>query len=387
MNYSIEEILEAVKEYGTKTEAARVLGIPRTTLTDRIKRAEPFLEKEAKSLGFSADDVSGYWVKSKQGSYYVRRDIEYNYNDLREDFIKDAAVHAPVYSKFNYEVFGDHLLIIDPADVHFGKLSVSEETGFNYNLEVSVKRVRQGITNLLSKASVHGISEIVFVLGNDVLHIDNPKRTTTSGTGQDTDGQWFEAFKIAKSCYIACIEELTSVAPVHLVHCPSNHDFMSGWMLSDSICSHFSNNPNVISKDGSVSIAHRKYVQFGSNLIGFTHNDGAKESDLPNLMQYEAREAWGVSRYAYWYLHHFHHKDRKTFGKSQFKIEKDHIGVTVIQAGKKQDPNNSTYTEVVRSPSAPDRWHVTNGYVNEQAMECFLHHPDKGQVARFTEYF
>jgi hypothetical protein len=43
--------------------------------------------------------------------------------------------------------------------------------------------------------------------------------------------------------------------------------------------------------------------------------------------------------------------------------------------------------EYVRSPSAPDGWHDRNGYVNRQAVECFIYHPTLGQRARFTEWF
>lgn len=383
--YTIEELVEAVNQYGSKAAAARELGIPRETLRDRLK--EPMLEQAGNELGFPAEDVTGYWVKSKSGSYYVRRDNSIDYNDLRDEFLKSAANYAPKYSKRTVVETGQHLLVIDPADVHFGKLALSEETGYTYDIEAAAQRVRSGIAALIDKAEVHGISKIVFVLGNDFLHIDNPKRTTTSGTPQDTDGMWWQAFKAAKTCYIACIEELAQVADVHLIHCPSNHDSQSGWMLADSICSWFANHPNVNAADGSVSIAHRKYVQFGSNLIGFTHGDSAKENELPNLMQYEARESWGNSRYAYWYLHHWHHKDRKAYSKSAQKIEKDHTGVTVIQSGKRPEAYNSTFTEVIRSPSAPDPWHHRNGYINEQAIECFLHHPDNGQVARFTHFF
>jgi hypothetical protein len=35
-----------------------------------------------------------------------------------------------------------------------------------------------------------GEQKILFIGGNDILHVDTPKRTTTSGTSQDTDGMW-----------------------------------------------------------------------------------------------------------------------------------------------------------------------------------------------------
>jgi len=67
--------------------------------------------------------------------------------------------------------------------------------------------------------------------------------------------------------------------------------------------------------------------------------------------------------------------------------EKDHFGVTVIKSGIATDPGMNIFVEYIRSPSPPDQWHSKHGYVNQQAIECFLYHPQNGQVARFTHYF
>lgn len=394
MAYSSEElssVAEAVERLGSQKKAAKELGISRRALQRRLyefRKQGNFLESQAEEIGFDADQVNHYWIKTDTGSFHVRKDTNIDYNELRNKFLEEAAEYAPEYLKIEYDNSEKkHLLVIDVADSHFGKLSVKEETGSDYNLKIAEERMRSGVHSLMNKAKIHGIDKIVFVLGNDVGHVDNPFRKTTSGTPQDTDGQFWQWFKIAKRCYIACIEELALIAPVHLVFNPSNHDYQSGWMLADSVSSWFHNHPQVETKDGSLSISHRKYMQYGKNLLGFTHGDGAKESDLPNLMQFEARDAWGKTKYAYWYSHHLHIKDRKSFGKQNFRIEKDHIGVTVLNSGIERDPTNSVYVEIVRSPSEADGWHDRNGYKGNAAIECFLHHIDYGQVARFTEFF
>jgi hypothetical protein len=397
MGYSLEElssVAEAVERLGSQRQAAKELGLSRRALQRRLyeyKEGDTFLNSQANEVGFDPDKVNHYWIKTKDGSFHVKKDTEIDYNKLREDFLEEAKNYAPRYlvDPFKDQTFKkrENLLVIDIADAHFGKLSLSEETGQEYNLEIAASRMREGVTELINKAKGHGIDRIVFVLGNDALHIDNPFRKTTSGTPQDTDGQWWSAYKVAKSCYVAAIEELALFAPVHLVFNPSNHDYQSGWMLADSISSWFANHNNVNIQDSSMSIAHRKYIQYGVNLLGFTHGDGAKETDLPNLMQYEARVAWGNSKYGYWHCHHLHVKDRKAYGKQNFRIEKDHIGVTVLNSGIERDPTNSVFVEIIRSPSAADAWHNRNGYVGNAAVECFLYHEADGQVARFTHYF
>lgn len=399
MGYSSEElskVAEAVERLGSQKKAARELGLSRRSLQRRMaefKREDSFLANEAEAIGFDQDQVNHYWIKTETGSFHVRKDTTIDYNELRNNFLEESKDYAPKY-QYNdlfqlkpHDIPKENLLVIDIADIHFGKLALSEETGQDYDLSIAEKRMRLGVTKLVEKAKSHGIDAIVFVLGNDALHIDNPFRKTTAGTPQDTDGQWWSAFNVAKRCYVAAIEELALVAPVHLMFNPSNHDYMSGYMLADSVSSWFHNHPQVIAANGSLSIAHRKYMQYGVNLLGFTHGDGAKETNLPNLMQYEARDAWGKTKFAYWHCHHMHVKDRKIYGKQNFRIEKDHIGVTVVNSGKHIDPENGVFVEIVRSPSAADAWHDRNGYKGAASVECFLYHQTDGQTARFTHYF
>ena len=132
---------------------------------------------------------------------------------------------------------------------------------------------------------------------------------------------------------------------------------------------------------------HRKYYRYEGNLIGLTHGDGAKEADLYALMMTEARSHVSDAQHRYWYLHHFHHKIRKAQGVRPHDREKDHIGLTVIKSGVTSQLGDNVQIEYVRSPSPPDSWHDRNGYVNRQAVECFIHDPHDGQDARFTHWF
>lgn len=385
----VEQIQEAVKRLGSQRAAAEELGMSRSALQRRLYAAgegDGFLERKAEELGFDAGAVSSYWAKSSEGSFHVKRDTSVSYPDLRQEFLDFAKTHAPSVREKTYQG-GDHLLVVDPADIHFNKLALAGEVGDDYNIDIAKKRLASGVEGLLNKSEGFGIDRIAFVLGNDFLHCDNSFNTTTGGTKQDSDTLWWDAYNTAKESFISAIEMCSEFAPVHLIHNPSNHDWESGWMLSDSIGSWFRNNENVNIDKGSMSIAHRKYLQYGRNLIGFTHGDGAKETDLSSIMQLESRKEWAETTFATWYLHDKHHKDRKAYGKkSPVRIEKDHTGVTVIR------PSNlvaekSVFTEIVRSASGADGWHHRKGYLSKQAIECFLHHADDGPTSRFTHWF
>lgn len=279
--------------------------------------------------------------------------------NLYELFLNDLKSYAPKYNTYKRQEYIDgHLLIVDPADVHIGKLCSSFEVGESYNNQIAVKRVMDGVDGILSKVNSFNIDKILFVIGNDILHIDNPKRTTTSGTPQDTDGMWYDNFLIAKQLYVDIIEKLICVADVEVVFNPSNHDYTNGFFLAQLIETHFRNCDNV---KFDCSISHRKYFTYGKNLIGTTHGDGAKQQDLPLLMAHESKD-WVNCKHKYFYIHHFHHK-----------ISKDYMSVCV---------------EALRTPSGTDSWHSRNGYEHApKAVEAFIHDKNNGQIARITHLF
>ena len=318
------------------------------------------LKVECETNGIPLNDVNHYWYKGKSFSLHVKNN-GVSLDKVREDIIKAMDKHSPSYPKIKRTKQEDpHLLVIDPADIHIGKLASSFETGEDYNSQIAVRRVKEGIQGIIQKANGFNIDKILFVGGNDILHIDEPHRKTTAGTPQDTDGMWYENFLTAKKLYVDVLESLLSIADIHFVYNPSNHDYISGFMLSDSIQSWFRKNNNITF---DCSIAHRKGFKYGKNLIGTTHGDGAKQADLPLIMANEFPQWWAETKHRYVYTHHIHHKSSK-----------DYHGITV---------------ESLRSPSGTDSWHHRKGYGigGVKAVEGFIHSMDHGQVARLTHIF
>jgi len=336
-----------------------------------------FLQKNYKPNVFEAKlDDSNFnlnskwshgWLKTKEASIFIKnKEGIISFDEMRAKFITEMSEYSPSYKKVKRKDITDkHLLVIDIADLHIGKLADKSETGDKYNSDIGVKRALEGINGILSKAKGFPIDKILFIIGNDVLHIDNANKSTTSGTTQDVDGMWYKNYEIARDLYINIIETLITVANVHVVHNPSNHDYISGFMLADSVYCWFRNHKNV---SFDVSNAHRKYFIYGKNLIGSSHGDGAKMADMPLLMANEAPLQWANTFYRYIYLHHIHHKD-----VTKFKSGKDYQGVTV---------------EYLRSPSGTDSWHHRNGYQHApKAIEAFIHNKQFGQCARLTHLF
>ncbi|MEM1225957.1 MAG: hypothetical protein AAGJ40_09670 [Planctomycetota bacterium] len=406
-------------EHGSSRKAAAALGIGKTTLSDHLSRtraaarAAGYVEQlsqraalgehilEAAAAGGIAEpsDLKHYWkiVKDETGngySLFVRNpefagDQEFSITEMVRQAVEEGIGDSPPrYERRKKEPKGERLLVIDLADIHFMKLSVRSETGYEYNREVTRHRVIEGTKALLGEVDMKKVGRILFVMGNDILHVDNSRKTTTSGTPQDTDGTIFDGFKDAHRAIVDAIEVCARHADVDLVHCMSNHDWIMGWALSQSVAAHLRHHPHVHATAYGLSEHHRKYYRFGSNLIGLTHGDGAKEEKLYGLMVKEARQHIGECKNLYWLLHHMHHKmRRKRNGEVVIQTEKDHNGMTAIVAGTPDIEGDYLKIEYVRSPSPPDGWHSRNGYENRQGVECFVFHPHDGQKARFTEWF
>lgn len=311
------------------------------------------------------------WVKNKEtGVSALVQNPDYkggvDYNLIREQMVEEMSKLAPTVKKYKRKKSKDsHCLVLDIADLHIGKLSSTVGTGKTYNVEIAVQRAIEGAGSLIDKSSPYHIDKVFFVIGNDVLHTDNTRRTTTSNTPQDTDGMWYDNFVVARQVYASIISKLSTIAPVHVIHCPSNHDYMTGFMLADAVKCFFAKNANVTF---DVSNMHRKYATYGSNLLMFTHGDGCKLDQIPYLTAHEQPQKWASTVYRYGYLHHVHHK-----GYFKFRSGKDFIGMTV---------------EYLRSPSESDQWHSNKGYVGAKvAIEAFIHHPSRGQVCRLTHNF
>jgi hypothetical protein len=332
---------------------------------NRILDKHEGLYNASNSVDVSNSSVKHLWLKTKEASLFIKNPNfvspeELDIIDFRTEIIKDIQEYVPNFPKLErIQNKESYLLVLDPADIHIGKLCNAFESGESYDNQIAVKRVMEGVKGILNKVSSFRIDKILFIGGNDILHIDNPSRTTTSGTPQDTDGMWYSNFMIAKKLYIEVLELLIGIADVYFTFNPSNHDYTNGFFLAQVIETYFKNCENITF---DCSIAHRKGFQYYDNLIGTTHGDGAKQQDLPLLMAVEFSKEWASTKHRYIYTHHVHHK-----------TSKDYAGITI---------------ESLRSPSGTDSWHHRNGYQHApKAVEGFLHCKKNGQIARITHIF
>ena len=321
------------------------------------------LEQVCEKYGFDYNtiDTASLVAHTQKPVYNIKFKLGQKPEDLdkfRGEILESLKkIKKPKKKKYKASKDGN-LLVVDPADVHIGKLADPYETGSTYNSDIAVQRVLEGVDGILDKASGFNIDQVMLVLGNDVLHVDTPKSTTTSGTTVDSHGMWYTNFITAKQLYIDVIYKLCEVANTHVCLNLSNHDYMSGFFLAQVIEAYFSDYDCVTF---DITAAHRKYYKYHSNLIGTTHGDGAKQSELGSLMSIESPD-WSQCKHRYIYVHHVHHK-----------TSTDYTNVTV---------------ESVRTPSGTDSWSHRKGYCGApKAVEGFMHDKENGQFMRITHNF
>ena len=260
---------------------------------------------------------------------------------------------------------GDRLFVLSPADVHFGKYAWHEETGVeNYDVDIAKKLFMGAVDELLGYGlQLGGIERFLFIVGNDLIHVDNGfESTTTAGTRQDTDGRWQKAFRAALECVVKTIDAMASYAPVDVVIQPGNHDQEKSQVLGIALEMRYEGTEQVKIIN---TPRPRRYYKYGNTLLGITHGDGIRIKNLPGVMAKEARELWGSAKYTEWLIGHYHKKHEVLYSPV---VEED-----------------GTRIRVIPSLTPPDAWHARKGYsIGIRASEALVYSKDRGFLANFS---
>ncbi len=258
---------------------------------------------------------------------------------------------------------GRYLLEVSLFDAHFGLLSWNRETGDDYDLKQAEHSYALAVEDLLGKTEGCRPEKILFPFGNDYFHVNNPEGVTPHGHNVlDVDGRLGKVFEVGARALRHAIDRCLQVAPVEIIWIPGNHDPETSYFLCQYIKAFYRQNPNVTV---NVEPAHRKYVRYGTNLIGYTHGNEEKHADLPLIMANENRAIWSEVTCLEVHTGHFHKKK-----ETRFTAGDTHGGVVV---------------RTLPSISGTDAWHFGKGYVKGNRMaEAFLFDYYRGLIASYS---
>jgi hypothetical protein len=249
-----------------------------------------------------------------------------------------------------------YMMSLNIADPHVGKLAWGRETGGpNYDVAIARETYNTAVEVLLQRSSHISATRILYVVGNDGLHVDGNSNTTTKGTPQDMDGRYFRSFQTYRQMITDNAEMMARhYAPVTIVGVKGNHDRQTSMTLMDSVRSWFRDN-KWIAVDAEP--LDRKYFRFGRVLLGYTHGDQIKADKLARTMAIEEPELWAGSIHREIHTGHLHTE----------RVLVDEVAGVKIR--------------VIPSLAPPDAWHAAAGYVgNLQTAIAYHFHESEGLV-------
>jgi hypothetical protein len=248
------------------------------------------------------------------------------------------------------------MLEINVADHHFGKLAWPVETGSApYDLKIAEAMFVRAVDKLLERAKGYNLERILFVLGNDFLHANSVDGSTFNGTKLDTEGRFQKTYWVARKAVCSAIERMREIAPVKVEVIYGNHDRTSMWTLADSVECYFHGDTRVEVDNRPI---YRKYEQWGTCGLMFTHGDLGRRNDFPLLFATECPEIFGNTTCREVHTGHLH----------TTKTEEFH-GVRV---------------RILPSLTPADAWHSENGYLgNLRNAEAYLWSRTEGMIAQF----
>lgn len=243
-----------------------------------------------------------------------------------------------------------HALVISPFDLHYGKYAWSGEVREEYSRQMARDLLLSKAQEIIGDVVKYNIEKIIVPVGSDFFHVDTLGGTTTKGTPQDCDGTFIQIMVEGQQLMVEFIDLLRQVADVEIILTAGNHDFKLSHVLLQYLGAYYRH-----CEDVNVIKCHkfRQYFEYGENLMGFTHGDGTKLSELPYLMANEASESWSRTKHRAFFTGHLHHE-----------MVKDFKGVKVFQ---------------MPSLSGSDRWHHHHGFEGStRALHGYIVHPTKG---------
>jgi hypothetical protein len=134
-----------------------------------------------------------------------------------------------------------------------------------------------------------------------------------------------------------------------------NHSFTLEMFMSEFLVAWFRNEPRVIIHNEPRPFW---YYKFGQTLLGVTHGDTIRPTDLGELMAAECHDIWSDTTHRYWLLGHVH-------SKHSWELR-------------------TCIAESFNTLAAKDAWHNEHGYRSKRNMSAITYHLQHGEVSRNT---
>jgi len=318
------------------------------------------IKKRAKHKALSSLVLRSRWDAQKKGgeiiqleSYRVPATERQNQflellNGVKESIAKTLKENSPTIKTPKVEP-GETLIELNIPDYHFGRLD-------GRTIDEQCEDYLKAIKTLVERSSGFKPDKYLLVIGNDQFQVDTAFLTTTKGTKVETNCDYDEMYSKGLTAMLKAVTYLATLGKVDVINVRGNHDEVLSFTAAEAIRHYFSGTAhvNVFNAFGQ----DRKYYEFGSCLIVYTHGDKEKPQDMPLIMAVERPELFAICPYRYVKMGHLHHS-----------IVKEYQGVKV---------------EVVSSLASSDKWHRKFGYLSKPKAQVTIYHKEQGEIGTFV---
>lgn len=382
-----EEIESAENKEGTKVELQQEF----TESTGVITTKSLHIKTVEEALAYAKIDLADWeitksTVKSSEVTMKLRQgknlEVPETYTNFHvavwlrrkrteplRNAIADLIAEIP---KFKYsavpkfQVRSGVALEIAIVDAHMAKMAWAAETGRrDYDTKIAIKDYESVIEQSLATGSIYKPEKIIFVVGHDLMHIENYQGVTPMARHiLDTDSRFQKVAKAAFEINMRAVYRCRSLAPVEVVWIPGNHDPHASMWICMLLEQHFKDDSHVTV---DVSPMKRKARLWGNLLVGFTHEISGKQTSWANELAQAFPILWGQSKWREW--HHGH------------KHKKNEIKVAPILT------HGGVLCRQLTALSPIDAWHFENLFTDAvPGGESFLWSKDQGVFANFTAW-
>lgn len=255
--------------------------------------------------------------------------------------------------------------LMEPVDIHFGKLAWGMETlAGNMDLEVAKNVFIDSLMENLSEISLYPVSKIFLVIGHDLMHFENYIGVTPKGGNVlDVDGRLPKVIQKTKESLIYIIDQCMQIAPVHIMRIPGNHDLHASYWMAEILKERYRKNKHVTVDNGP---SEKKLITWGDLIIGLTHDaSGSKQAPIVNMLPQFWPKEWGKSRWREWHTGHKHKKESTKF-KPIYTL-----GSVIIRQ--------------IAALTTIDAWHYEGLFTDAvPSCESFILHKDSGVRSNIT---
>jgi hypothetical protein len=363
-----KEVLEAIEIHGGATAAAKVLGCDKTlpAKTYNLVKAKAAKQGYAPDFdmshpvpdGFIAKGISTYYnSEGKPTAQWVKASVDQErQKEFFENFIRDLCEPikglSPLIAPPSLD--NDKLLSVYPiGDQHHGMYAEAEQTGTEYNTDISARSLTTSIDFLCAAAPNSGTALLLDV--GDFHHANcSNNETPASRHAMHVTASYGKVMRTGAMALVHCTMRLLEKHQNVVVWImPGNHNPDAAFATALAISFYFHNEPRVTVDLGNSAF---KFMRFGKNLIASHHGDGPKFSNLPLIMAVDRPQDWAETEYRVWHCGHIHHK---TF---------------------KEEPGCDIETHRTLAPS--NSWDHKKGYRSKREMQRIDYHSDLGECNR-----